>query len=181
LRRVIAVSIVMLLTSGCAVGPNYKRPLVDVPATYRGAVPQAREQSAVESLGDQKWWEVFQDRQLQDLIHSALQQNYDVRIAAARILEAQAQVGITRANGLPAISAGAQSFDQRSARQKFFPAYETSAHQVDLSLAWDLDFWGKYRRANESARASLLATQWAREAVISTLVSDVAAAYFQLR
>jgi multidrug efflux system outer membrane protein len=135
----------------------------------------------VESLGDQKWWEVFQDRQLQDLIHSALQQNYDVRIAAARILEAQAQVGITRADGLPAISAGAQSFDQRSARQKFLPAYETSAHQVDLSLAWDLDFWGKYRRANESARASLLATQWAREAVISTLVSDVAAGYFQLR
>jgi multidrug efflux system outer membrane protein len=171
----------MLLTSGCAVGPNYKRPLVDVPATYRGATSQAREQSAVESLGDQKWWEVFRDRQLQDLIHSALQQNYDVRIAAARILEAQAQVGITRADGLPAISAGAQSVDQRSARQKLFPAYETSAHEVDLSLAWDLDFWGKYRRANESARASLLVTQWAREAVISTLVSDVAAAYFQLR
>jgi outer membrane protein, multidrug efflux system len=180
-RRVIAVSVVMLLTSGCAVGPNYKRPLVDVPATYRGAVRQVPEQSAVESLGDQKWWEVFQDRQLQELIHAALQQNYDVRIAAARILEAQAQVGITRADGLPAISAGVQSVDQRSARQKFFPAYETSAHEADLSLAWDLDFWGKYRRANESARASLLATQWAREAVISTLVSDVAAGYFQLR
>jgi len=90
-------------------------------------------------------------------------------------------VGITRADGLPTISAGAQSVDQRSARQKFFPAFDTSAHQVDLSLTWDLDFWGKYRRATESARATLLATQWAREAVISTLVSDVAAAYFQLR
>jgi multidrug efflux system outer membrane protein len=124
---------------------------------------------------------VFEDSQLQDLIHTALQQNYDVRIAATRILEARAQVGITRADGLPTITAGAQSFDQRSARSKFFPAYDTSAHQVDLSLAWELDFWGKYRRANESARASLLATQWAREAVISTLVSDVAADYFQLR
>jgi multidrug efflux system outer membrane protein len=144
-------------------------------------MPQEAPQPAPESLGDQKWWEVFQDKQLQDLIHTALQQNYDVRIAATRILEAQAQVGITRADGLPTINAGAQSFDQRSARQKFFPAFDTSAHQVDLSLAWDLDFWGKYRRANESARASLLATQWAREAVISTLVSDVAAAYFQLR
>jgi multidrug efflux system outer membrane protein len=82
---------------------------------------------------------------------------------------------------LPTVSAGAQSVDQRSARQKFFPAFDTSAHQVDLSLAWDLDFWGKYRRANESARASLLATEWAREAVITTLVSDVASAYFQLR
>ncbi len=181
MRRLIALSLAMFLPSGCAVGPNYKRPDVNVPGTYRGATPQETEQRAAESLGDQKWWEVFQDKQLQDLIHTALQQNYDVRIAATRILEARAQVGITRADGLPTISAGAQSVDQRSPRQKFFPAFDTSAHQVDLSLAWDLDFWGKYRRANESARATLLATQWAREAVISTLVSDVAAAYFQLR
>jgi multidrug efflux system outer membrane protein len=171
----------ILLISGCAVGPNYKRPSVDVPGTYRGTTPQEVQHPEAESLGDQKWWELFQDSQLQDLIRTALRQNYDVRIAATRILEARAQVGITRADGLPTITAGAQSFDQRSARSKFFPAYDTSAHQVDLSLAWELDFWGKYRRANESARASLLATQWAREAVISTLVSDVAADYFQLR
>jgi len=180
-RRLVVVFLVMLLTSGCAVGPNYKRPSADVPGTYRGAITQEAPQPAVESLGDQKWWEVFEDKQLQDLIHTALQKNYDVRIAATRVLEARAQAGITRADGLPTLSAGAQSFDQRSARQKFFPAFDTSAHQVDLSLAWDLDFWGKYRRANESARATLLATRWAREAVISTLVSDVAAAYFQLR
>jgi multidrug efflux system outer membrane protein len=180
-RRLTALSLIMLLASGCAVGPNYKRPSVDVPGAYRGAVPQEAQQPAAESLGDQKWWELFQDQQLQDLIHTALQQNYDVRIAATRILEARAQVGITRADGLPTINAGAQSFDQRSARQKFFPAFETSAHQMDISLAWDLDFWGKYRRANESARATLLATEWAQEAVISTLVSDVASAYFQLR
>jgi len=171
----------VLLASGCAVGPNYKRPSVNVPGAYRGAVPQEAAQPEAESLGDQKWWELFQDPQLQDLIHTALRQNYDIRIAATRILEARAQVGITRADGLPTISAGAQTLDQRSPRQKFFPAFGTSAHQLDLSLAWDLDFWGKYRRANESARASLLATEWAREAVISTLVSDVAAAYFQLR
>jgi multidrug efflux system outer membrane protein len=96
-------------------------------------------------------------------------------------LQAQAQVGITRADQLPMISGGAEALNQRSARSKFFPAFETSSNQVDLSLAWELDFWGKYRRATESARANLLATQWAREAVISTLVSDVAAAYFQLR
>jgi multidrug efflux system outer membrane protein len=180
-RRLIALSLAMLFLSGCSVGPNYKRPSINAPGTYRGAMPEETTPPAAKSLGDQKWWEVFQDKQLQDLIHTALQQNYDIRIAATRILEARAQVGITRADGLPTISAGAQSFDQRSARQKFFPAFETSAHQVDLSLVWDLDFWGKYRRANESARASLLATQWARQAVISTLVSDVAAAYFQLR
>jgi multidrug efflux system outer membrane protein len=180
-RRLIALSLVMLPLSGCAVGPDYRRPTVKVPGTYRGAKPQEAAQPGVESLGDQKWWEVFQDKELQDLIHTALQQNYDVRIAATRILQAQAQVGITRADQLPTINAGAQTVDQRSPRTKFFPAYETSAHQVDLSLAWELDFWGKYRRATESARANLLATEWAREAVISTLVSDVAAAYFQLR
>jgi len=144
-------------------------------------MPQEAPQPAAESLGDQKWWEVFQDQQLQDLLHTALQHNYDVRIAATRILQAQAQVGITRSDQLPTISGGVEAVNQRSARTKFFPAFETSSNQVVLSLAWELDFWGKYRRATESARANLLATEWAREAVISTLVSDVAAAYFQLR
>ena len=181
MRSIVALSLIILLSAGCAVGPNYKRPSVSVPDTYRGATPQEAAQPAAESLGDQKWWELFQDPQLQDLIHTALRQNYNVWIAAARILQAQAQVGITRADGLPTVNAGAQSFDQRSPRTKLFHEYDTSAHEVDLSLAWDLDFWGKYRRANESARASLLASQWAREAVINTLVSDVAAAYFQLR
>ena len=181
MRKLIAVSLVVILLSGCAVGPNYKRPSVDVPGAYRGGSPQRATQPATESLGDMKWWEVFQDKQLQDLIHAALQQNYDVRIAATRILQAQAQVGVTRADQWPTINAGAQTNDQRSARAKLFPAFETNAHEVDLSLAWDLDFWGKYRRATESARANLLATEWNREAVITTLVSDVAAAYFQLR
>jgi outer membrane protein, multidrug efflux system len=177
----IALSLVMLLLSGCAVGPNYKRPSVNVPDTYRGAVPPEAQQPAAESLGDQKWWEVFQDKQLQDLIHTALQQNYDVRIAATRILEARAQVGIARADQLPTISGGAQAVNERNPRVKLYPQYETSSNQVDLSLAWELDFWGKYRRATESARANLLATEWARKEVIDTLVSDVAAAYFQLR
>ena len=172
---------IMLLSAGCAVGPNYKRPIVDVPGTYRGSMPQDAAPPAAESLGDQKWWEVFQDQELQDLIHTALQQNYDVRIAATRILQAQAQLGITRADQLPTISGGAQAVNQRNPRTKNFRQFETSANQVDLSLAWELDFWGKYRRATESARANLLANQWAREAVVSTLISDVATAYFELR
>ncbi len=181
MRKLIALSLVLLFLSGCAVGPNYKRPSVNVPGAYRGATPQESARPAAESIGEQKWWEVFEDPQLQELIHTALQRNYDVRIAATRILQAQAQVGITRADQLPTISGGVEAVNQRSVRSKFFPAFETSSNQVDLSLAWELDFWGKYRRANESARANLLATQWARQAVISTLVSDVAAAYFQLR
>jgi len=148
---------------------------------YRGTTPQDTAQTTTESLGEQKWWEVFQDKQLQDLIRTALQQNYDVRIAATRILQAQAQLGITRADQLPTISGGAQAVNERNPRTKNFRQFETSANEVDLSLAWELDFWGKYRRATESARASLLATQWAREAIVSTLVSDVATAYFQLR
>ncbi len=181
MRSLIALSLVMLLLSGCTGGPNYKRPSVNVPDTYRGAVPPEAQQPAAESLGDQKWWEVFQDKQLQDLIHTALQQNYDVRIAATRIVEARAQVGIARADQLPTISGGAQAVNERNPRVKLYPQYETSSNQVDLSLAWELDFWGKYRRATESARANLLATEWARKEVIDTLVSDVAAAYFQLR
>jgi len=148
---------------------------------YRGTTPQDAAQPPAESLGEQKWWEVFQDKQLQDLIHTALQQNYDVRIAATRILQAQAQLGITRADQLPTISAGAQAVNERNPRTKNFRQFETSANQVDLALTWELDFWGRYRRATESARATLLATEWAREAVINTLVSDVATAYFQLR
>jgi len=176
-----ALSLLVLLTAGCAVGPNYKRPGANVPGTYRGVTPQEAERPAAESLGDQKWWEVFQDKQLQDLIRGALQQNYDVRIAATRILQAQAQLGITRADQLPTISGGASAVNERDPQTKLFRQFETSSNRVDLSLAWELDFWGKYRRATEAARANLLATEWAREAVKSTLVRDVATAYFQLR
>jgi len=181
MTKLTSLLLIVLLMAGCTVGPNYKRPSVNTPDAYRGVTPQESGQPETESLGDQKWWEVFQDKQLQDLIHTALQQNYDVRIAATRILQAQAQVGITRADQLPTISGGAEAVNQRSPRTSQFRPLESSANQVDLSLAWELDFWGKYRRATEAARANLLATQWAREAVISTLVSDVATAYFQLR
>src|SRR3979411_2188301 len=92
----------MLLSTGCAVGPNYKRPSTDVPGMYRGATPQeAAQPAASQSFGDQKWWEVDEDKQLQGLIHPPHQQNYDVRIAATRILEAQGQLGISRAEQIP--------------------------------------------------------------------------------
>src|SRR5258708_36329752 len=95
----------MLLSAGCAAGPNYKRPSTDVPGMYRGATPQEPAQPAAsQSFGDQKWWEVFQDKQLQDLIRTALQQNYDVSIAATRILEVKSQLGITRADHVPYFS-----------------------------------------------------------------------------
>src|ERR1700747_1869798 len=91
---------------GCTVGPNYKRPNTDIPTSYRTleapVAPGAA--AATQSLGEQKWWEVFQDEELQKLIRTALQQNYDARIAAARVLEAEAQVGLARANQLPTVN-----------------------------------------------------------------------------
>ena len=110
-----------------------------------------------------------------------MQQNYDLRIAASRVLEAQAQLGITRADQFPTLSAGAAIADVRTAQSKFLPEFETSTGQVNLSAAWELDFWGKFRRATEAARANLLASEWARQEVVSTLVANVASAYFQLR
>jgi outer membrane protein, multidrug efflux system len=173
------VVVVALLASSCAVGPNYTRPDVAGPPAYRG-LPADQAVDAT-SFGDQKWWDAFQDDTLQQLIRSGLQQNYDVRIAAARILEAGAQLGITRADQYPVVSAGAAFVDQRIPRSLASPAVHTNVNQANVSAAWELDFWGKFRRATEAARANLLAQEWARQAVVSTLVSDVASAYFQLR
>jgi len=214
-KKTVALLILTIFTCACAVGPNYRRPKVDVPGAYRGAPPEGAANSqqhapqetphpavsvtlpdsqaassppqqvppsAAQSFGDQKWWDVFQDPQLQELIRTALKNNYDVRIAATRILEAQAQLGITRADQLPTIGAGASAVNERVPKQKpINQEYETSANSVGASMVWELDFWGKYRRATEAARANLLATEWAQRAVTNTLVSNVAASYFQLR
>lgn len=181
MKTLTAVVLITLCTVGCTVGPNYKRPATSIPGTYRGDLPQDAPQPAAASLADQKWWDVFQDKQLQELIHSAVQQNYDVRIAASRILQAQAQLGITQGNQSPSVGAVGSDWDQRFPNTSRSPHYDTSGHQIGFSSAWDLDFWGKYRRATESARANLLSSEWAQKAVVNTLVSDVAAAYFQLR
>jgi outer membrane protein, multidrug efflux system len=184
---------------GCAVGPNYKRPTVDVPVTYRYAradssaapnaqpdqakpeQPPAVQSSSVQSLGDEKWWEVFQDPELQGLIRNALKNNYDVRIAAKRVLEAQAQLGITRADQLPSVSAGGSVISIQNPKLGPIPGYQITQGEVAASAAWDLDFWGKYRRATEAARANLLANQWAQKEVMATLVANLASSYFQLR
>jgi|SRR5689334_496133 outer membrane protein, multidrug efflux system len=180
LRRHWLILVTLLICTGCAVGPKYKRPTLTVPEGYRGLAPDAGQQTSA-SLADEKWWTVFQDPQLQQLIRTALVQNYDVRIAATRILQAQAILGITRADQYPTITGGASTTNARAQRTKVLPEFESSANEVNLSLVWELDFWGKFRRATEAARASLLATEWGKRAVISSLVSNVATAYFQLR
>ena len=171
---------VLVLEAGCMMGPKYKRPTVDVPQQYRAPAPQEATQAS--SLGNEQWWQVYQDPVLTQLIHTAIAQNYDVRIAAARVLEAQAQVGITRANQLPSASVGADVFSQQNAKvSKLLPAYQVNGGELNLSVIWNLDFWGKYRRQTEAARAQLLATEWGQRAVLSSLVANVATAYFQLR
>jgi len=181
MKKLLPSLLVALLATGCTVGPDYKRPTASVPTAYRGPAPEEAAKTDSASLGEQKWWEVFRDEQLQSLIRTALQQNYDVRIAATRILEAQAQLGITRADQFPSVSGGADLSAQRTAKSSVFPAIQQSTGQLSLSAAWQLDFWGRYRRATEAARASLLATEWARRAVEISLISNVASAYFQLR
>jgi len=173
------LAIALILLTGCTVGPDYKRPPIQAPDAYRGLVPNSPPQTTA-SVADEKWWTVFDDPQLQALIRKALAQNYDVRIAATRVLQAQAQLGITRADQFPAIYGGASAADTRIPQTKLLEGTNTSSNNVNLSLAWELDFWGKYRRATESARANLLATEWGQKAVIWSLVSNVATAYFQL-
>jgi multidrug efflux system outer membrane protein len=183
--------------TGCAVGPNYKRPTVNVPVTYRESnadalssadtksqqseAKPAKIEAASLSLGDEKWWNVFRDPELQRLIRTALKNNYDVRIAATRVLQAQAQLGITRADQLPSLSAGGNITSQQSPKLGPIPAYELTQGQLTASAAWNLDFWGKYRRATQAARATLLANEWAQKEVTATLVANLATAYFQLR
>jgi len=185
----------VLWMGACSVGPDYKRPTVSAPASFRGVSPAEEPSSAPApspphpaasgssgaSLGDEKWWEVFQDKELQELIRAALKNNYDVRIAATRVLQAQAQLGITRADQLPSLSVGGNITGVHNPQEGPIPSYQLTQGQVSASAAWNLDFWGRYRRATEAARANLLASEWAQKEVISTLVADVAGSYFLLR
>jgi multidrug efflux system outer membrane protein len=134
-----------------------------------------------QSLGDAQWWTVFQDEQLQALIRTALEKNYDVRIAAERVLAAQAQLRIARSDQYPSAGVGVSGTTERQPASPFSTSYRWDYMQVGGGASWDVDFWGKYRRATEAARADLARTEWGKRAVVSTLVANVASAYFQLR
>jgi multidrug efflux system outer membrane protein len=190
LGQVMIAGLLILLTVGCNAGPNYKRPVTSVPQSYRGELaPEiARPAATAASLGDQQWATIFQDPVLKRLLTEALQNNLDLRVAAQRVLEAQAQVGITRSQQLPSVSGGgsysalqipsslAGHNSDGTAANSFFNGGGFSA-----SAAWNLDFWGMYRRQTEAARAELLASEWAQRATRVILIQEVAQAYFQLR
>lgn len=173
--------LVAALFGGCTVGPNYHRPAVNVPTEFRGLPEDQTRKADATSIGDEKWWNVFQDNELQGLLRTALQNNYDVRIAAARVAEARAQLGITRADQFPSLNGGAGIAAQGNPKLGPIPGYELTQGQVNVSASWILDFWGRYRRATEEQRARLLSQEWAQQAVIASLVANVASSYFQLR
>jgi multidrug efflux system outer membrane protein len=176
LRPIISLTVALSFIAGCKVGPNYHRPALQTPTEFRDLreSPQAQAQTA--SLADLPWWQVFQDPQLQDLIRTALKQNYDMQLATERINAERAQVAITRSALFPQIQGGG-SFD--GGKEQFFPA-KSNLLLLTGDAAFQLDLFGKLRRATEAARAELLATEEARHTVTLTLVSDVASDYFTL-
>jgi NodT family efflux transporter outer membrane factor (OMF) lipoprotein len=170
--------------ASCVLGPNYKRPAIETPAAYRGATSA---QPGPESITDLKWFELFRDDQLTQLVSTALKQNFDLRIAAERVLQARAAYGITRADQFPQVDASASvnaaRASQIGANRGIPSGVDTSVSyvQAGFSLGWELDVWGRLRRLSESARAHYLASEEARHGVITTLVADVADTYLALR
>jgi multidrug efflux system outer membrane protein len=173
--------------SGCTVGPNYHRPAVLVPQAFRAPNPLPAPQAS--SLADLKWWEVFRDEKLQDLIRAALAANYDLRDAVVRVDEARANLSVTRSNQFPQFGASGSVNLSRLSRDgqtplpaSFLPSQNRNWGEGALNLlSFEVDIWGRLRRATEAARANLLTAEENRKAVVVTLVSDVATGYLHLR
>jgi NodT family efflux transporter outer membrane factor (OMF) lipoprotein len=181
LTRVAIVSLTALVTVSCTLGPNYKRPIVTTPPEHRGATA-----SGPESLADLKWFELFRDDQLTALVSTALKQNFELRIAAERVLQARALYGIQRSDQFPSVGASAGVTSVRlpeAGGTTIPPGADTTATytQAGFSFAWEIDVWGRLRRLSEAARAQYLATTEARHGVITTLVADVTQTYLALR
>ena len=184
--RWIAITLVAGLLISCRpAGPNYRRPNIKPPAVFRGALETTPPTDAA-SLADLKWFELFKDEELQRLIKSALEGNYDLREAVVRVEAARASLGITRADQYPTITASTDITTLRNSRSGTFPLpsgfeQRRTFGSVALNfLSFEADIWGRLRSATEASRANLLATEETRKAVVMTLVSDVATAYFNL-
>jgi multidrug efflux system outer membrane protein len=187
MRRLTLSAVGAILCVGCTVGPNYNRPAVAVPASFRAPEPLTPDQG--DSLANLKWFDVFKDEQLQSLIRTALQHNFDLRVAMARVEEARAGLGIVRSNQFPQFGAQGGVDINRLSRDGATPiptellsSQNRNFGSASLGLlSYEIDIWGKLRRATESARASLLSAEENRKAVVTTLISDVATAYLTLR
>jgi multidrug efflux system outer membrane protein len=176
MARAISMLAGCALAVGCAVGPNYHRPAVQTPATFRDVNGNQPVDAQTASYADLPWWQVFQDPQLQALIRTALKQNYDLQIATERINAARAEVVVTRSSLFPQV--GGNGNFTGGKEYNFQTRYNFLTLTADA--AFQLDFFGKLRRATEASRAQLLATQDAKQTVTLTLVSDLASDYFNL-
>src|SRR5262249_50149826 len=164
-----------LAISACKVGPSYHRPVVQTPVAFHDASESQQTGAQTASFGDLPWWEVFHDPQLQELIRTALKQNYDLQLAVERVNAARAQVGIVRSNQLPQVSANPNFTGEKTSED-----VKSSIFMLAADAVFQVDLFGRYRRATEAARAQLLATRDAQQTVVLTLVSDVASDYFLL-
>lgn len=172
----IAIVIVGLLLGGCALGPDYRRPDTDMPESYRSAPGYEGAASAQPALAEQDWRQVFTDPPLQKLIDEALAAGPDALLAAARLREAEALAGVARAPLLPQASLSLNT--SPTARR---PGDDlTSTFLGGAGISWEIDLWGRYRRASEAARAELLASEEARHGVRASLIGGVAGYYYQL-
>jgi outer membrane protein, multidrug efflux system len=165
-----------LALSGCAVGPNYHRPAVQTPTVFHAPDVPQETGTQTTSFADLPWWQVFHDPQLQDLIRTALKQNYDLQLAVERVNAARAQVGIARSNEFPQVS-----LDPNFTGGKTDQNIKSNVFSLAADVVFQVDLFGRYRRETEAARAQLLGTQDAQQTVVLTLVSDVASDYFLLR
>jgi multidrug efflux system outer membrane protein len=171
MRKLVGLALPLMMLAGCTVGPKYKRPVTTPPPTYyTDPSPQAN------SIADLAWWELFKDPVLQSMIQEALKNNYDVKIAAARVEEERAQIAVTRSLYYPQVNYGLGISGQRAA---LIPNH--TYYDYNVNLSWELDLWGRLRRLNEQQRAVFLSTEEAQRGVWLSLVSDVAQAYFELR
>jgi multidrug efflux system outer membrane protein len=186
--RVRALTVLIaIVAAGCTVGPNYKRPAIAVPTNFRA--PEPLPPAEAESIADLKWFEVFRDEKLQDLVRTALQRNYDLRDAVARVEAARANLGIQQSLQYPNVSADGAIELNRLSRDgatpippQLLPSQNRTFGRAALQLlSFEVDIWGRLRRATEAARASLLGAEENRKGVVTTLVSDVATSYFALR
>lgn len=173
-----AALVAALLLASCALGPNYKRPAIDVPNNYRGA-----ETRVTNSLADLPWWQMFRDENLQDLIRTALTNNYDLLEAVARVQQAQAILAENRAGFFPQLGYQVNAGRGKNAIEgsaTFLRGGTTNFFLGAGNVSWELDLWGRIRRLTESARAQFLASQEARRDVMISVIGQVAQSYFQL-
>jgi multidrug efflux system outer membrane protein len=180
MRRLVFVSVLVLALGGCAVGPNYVRPTVDTPPSWRMTDAEAKD------LANTSWWGQFNDPVLDNLVRVALQENLDLQIAAARIDEFAGRYGFVRADLFPQVggnaAAGRQRFTEETGNTN--PPgtnFTLSNYSATLGATWELDVWGRIRRATEAARADLVGSEEGRRAVILSLVGSVAGSYVNLR